>query len=110
MNTITEFYLIDRGAFNVTPEVEYTDLSGKKGEVKDFKKLMAGQSLTFDPGKSGIIKDGFTVSLKCNVQAGKDKSAGESFTYQSGGATVANYAISGTTLNDDLKFLGTTPQ
>lgn len=108
MEQIGKIYLINRGAFNADPEVCYIDSSKKQGKTDGYGKKMAGQSITFDPGSKPEIVDGETIWLHVNVQAGIDKTAKEHFQYKSGETNTANYAISGITLHDSLKFLGVT--
>ena len=108
MQAIGNYYLINRGAFNVDAEVVYTTNSGQTYTTDSYGKKMAGQSITFDPGSNGNVQNGYTIKLKAAVQAGKDKTADESFEYESGNPNTANYAISRTTLFNTLKFLGVT--
>ena len=102
--SIGMFSLKNSGGFVVKQGFEY--LNGTKWVKKIATEgYPVAQTKSVDPGQFGC-PNGSTVRIYADVVAGNDKEGSEQFIYETGNVAIATYEISGTTLNDKLKFLG----
>lgn len=106
MQKIGKFDLKNKGGFVVRLEFEYYNESSSKwirtGGTGD---ITLGFSKQASPGDHGV-PDGSMVRLHANVIWGTDRVSNEMFLYEKGNGSVVCYAISGTTLNNHLDYLG----
>lgn len=101
LQEIGKMSLKNQGGFVVKVAFVWWDQNGNKHTSHDTGGFPLGKTETVDPGHLGV-PDGSTVSMYAVVVAGKNNEAQQQFTYQSGNASVANYTISGTTLDNKL--------
>lgn len=108
MSSIGHFSLDNgSGMYVCALDIVWWDSTGAKHSVTDAAKDIAlGQCKSADPGQHGV-PDGSKVALRLNVKSAqqKDITASETFTYQSGNVTYANYTASGTTFSPGLDLI-----
>lgn len=105
MTQIGKLSLKNNGGFAVKLQFVYVDSSGEKHHVDGTGSFPLGQTETADPGDYGV-PNGSPVAVYAFVVWGSDATGTQFFTYETGNGTTANYAISGTTLNNSLGFEG----
>jgi hypothetical protein len=98
---IGKMSLKNSGGFVARIQFSYLDDNGEKKLTGQSGDVLLGQTATADPGAMGV-PDGAMVYMHAFVVWGTDNEARRAFTYEKGNASVANYNISGTTLNNDL--------
>lgn len=107
MQTIDQFKLTNNGGFVARIYCEYRDTGTNKWvKIKCTGDITLGRSKTVELGACGV-PNGATVRIMAFVVSGADKIGAEEFTYQNGCNTIAQYKITGTTLINKLKYLGT---
>jgi hypothetical protein len=104
MKQIGKFSLHNGGGFVARGQVAYLDDSGEKHLSQSAGDLTLGFTYDVDPGSLGV-PDGSIVSLYVFVVWGTDNEARQSFIYQKGNTTKANYTITGTTLSNTLGLI-----
>jgi hypothetical protein len=107
LQVIGKMSLKNQGGFVVKVAFVWWDEYGNKHQTGNTGSFPLGQSETADPGSLGV-PNGSTVAMKALVTAGKDNQAQQQFTYQTGNPSIANYAISGTTLDNKLGLISIT--
>jgi hypothetical protein len=98
---IGKMSLKNSGGFVARIQFSYLDDNGEKKLTSQSGDVLLGQSQTVDPGDFKV-PDGSMLYMHVFVVWGTDNEARRAFFYQKGNTTVANYNISGTTLNNDL--------
>lgn len=94
------------GGFVVGISFEYVDTeTGSKIRTRDQGGYPIGQTHIVDPGELGV-PGGALFNLVADVRAGSDNHANQMYTYEPGNPRVAQYFISGATLNNNLGFTG----
>ncbi|MFA5658169.1 MAG: hypothetical protein WC900_02675 [Oscillospiraceae bacterium] len=73
-------------------------------EPSGYHDICAAAERTIDLNDNTKIPNGATVKLKADVVWGKDKTASEEYIYDNSCGGIAEYKISGTTLNNKLKL------
>ena len=101
MQTIGKMSLKCSGGFVAKIQFVYIDDDGERKTTGKSGDIPLGQTKTVDPGDMGV-PDGSLVYLKAFVVWGKDNNASRAFLYKKNDPGIANYNISGTTLNNDL--------
>ncbi len=109
MQKIGKMQLKNTGGFVARIAFAYLDVNGNQvwtevAEKSEFDILL-GRSSTVDPGDRGV-PDGSLIYLHAFVLHGKGVLASRSFLYEKGNTAVANYVVSGTTLDVDLGLSG----
>ena len=102
--TIGKMTLKNTGAFVARIQFSYQDAQGNTQYSQPSDNIVVTKSKTIDPGTLGV-PHGALISMHAVVVWGKDNTAPETFRYEQGNAIIANYAISGTTLNNSLTLI-----
>ena len=105
MQQVGKFSLKNNGGFVVKLQFQYIDNKGEKKHVDGTGSFPLGQTETADPGDYGV-PEGSPVTVYAFVVWGKDAVGQQLFIYTKGSTTTANFAISGTTLDNSLGFEG----
>lgn len=100
-NPLGMLSLKNEGWFVARIQFHYWTGSGAKQLSKTSNNILIGQTLTVTPSDLGV-PDGYLVSLRVEVVAGRNNDASETYLYQSTSGMQANYTISGTTLDNKL--------
>ena len=103
---IGQMNLKNFGGYVVKLQFQYFDeesLEWKRTEGTDGITLL--NQGTASPGKYGV-KDGMKVRLYADVVWGRDHVGSEIFIYRTNCNLVAQYIISGTTLDNNLNYIG----
>jgi len=98
---IGKMSLKNSGGFVARIQFSYLDDDGEKKLTTQSGDVLLGQTSTVDPGDFKV-PDGAMVYMHVFVVWGTDNEARRAFIYEKGNTSVANYNISGTTLNNDL--------
>ncbi|MEZ4919793.1 MAG: hypothetical protein R2792_11890 [Saprospiraceae bacterium] len=98
--------LKNSGGFVAKMQLAYINDDGEKVYTGKSGDVTLGFTKEVDPGDMGV-PTGSNIYLKAIVVAGFDKEANKMFVYEKGNTTVAKFMISGTTLSNDMGFLGT---
>ncbi|NHB97416.1 hypothetical protein [Photorhabdus stackebrandtii] len=101
---IGQMSLKNSGGFVARIQFSYIDANGEKFLSKQSDDITLGVTKTIDPGDLGV-PDGATVYMHVFVVWGRDNEAHQVFLYEKGSQAIANYMISGTTLNNDLGLI-----
>ncbi len=104
MQKIGKMSLKNSGGFVTRIQYSYMDDDGNKQLSKQGGDITLGFSDTIDPATLGV-PDGVLVYMHAFVVWGTDNEAKRAFIYEKGNVSVANYNISGTTLNNDLGLI-----
>lgn len=104
MQNVGRFSLRNQGGFVVKLQFVYWDENGDKIHCDGTGNYPVGQTQSADPGEHGV-PDGALVALYTFVVWGSDNEANQVFTYKKGSPVTAYYAISGTTLNNQLALI-----
>ncbi|NHB93480.1 hypothetical protein C5469_15560 [Photorhabdus cinerea] len=104
---IGQMSLKNSGGFVARILFSYIDSDGEKYLSKQSDDITLGVTKTIDPGDLGV-PDGATVYMHVFVVWGRDNEAHQVFSYKKGSQAIANYMISGTTLNNDLGLVDVT--
>ena len=104
MKKIGKFSLHNGGGFVARGQVAYLDDNGEKQLSQSTGDITLGVTSDIDPANLGV-PDGAIVSLYVFIVWGTDNEARQSFTYQKGNTTKANYTITGTTLSNTLGLI-----
>lgn len=105
LQQIGKMSLKNSGGFVARIQFSYLDENGEKKLTGQSGDVLLGQTKTLDPGEMGV-PDGSMTYMYVSVVWGRDNEATRAFLYQKGNVSVANYLISGTTLNNDLGLIG----
>lgn len=105
MQSIGKMSLKNQGGFVCKLQFVFWDANGNKQRTGGSGDIDLGQSDTEDPGAYGV-PDGAPVSIYVDVVWGDDNEGSQMFTYSKGSSCTANYAISGTTLDNSLGLTG----
>jgi hypothetical protein len=101
LQKIGKMSLKNSGGFVARIQFSYMDDNGEKKLTGQTGDVLLGQTSTVDPGSLGV-PIGSMVYMHAFVVWGTDNEARRAFVYEKGNVSVANYNISGTTLNNDL--------
>jgi hypothetical protein len=101
LQKIGKMSLKNSGGFVTRIQYSYLDDAGEKQLTGQSGDIPLGQTMTTDPGDLGV-PDGSMVYMHAFVVWGTDNEARRAFQYEKGNTSVANYNISGTTLNNDM--------
>jgi len=101
LQKIGKMSLKNSGGFVARIQFSYVDDNGEKKLTGQTGDVLLGQSHTVDPSELGV-PNGSMVYMHVFVVWGTDNEARRAFLYEKGNTSVANYNISGTTLNNDL--------
>jgi hypothetical protein len=82
-------------------QFSYLDDNGEKLLTAQSGDVLLGQTSTINPADLKV-PDGAMVYMHVFVVWGTDNEARRAFIFEKGNTAVANYNISGTTLNNDL--------
>jgi len=93
--------LKNSGGFVTRIQFSYLDEDGEKKLTNQSGDILLGQTSTADPADFKV-PDGAMLYMHAFVVWGTDNEARRAFMYEKGNTSVANYNISGTTLNNDL--------
>lgn len=107
MQKIGKMLLKNTGGFVARIAFTYVDVNGNATTQADPKgqDILLGASSTVDPGDRGV-PDGSLIYLHVYVLHGQANQASRAFLYEKGNTAVANYVISGTTVDNDLGLMG----
>jgi hypothetical protein len=105
-DVIGKITLHQNGAFDAKLQFVYHE-GDKLVHLDGSPDIEVGHSSTLDPGKFGVPAKA-EVSLYVFVVWGSDNQGREIFTYVPGSPKNAEYTITGTTLNNALRFDGIT--
>lgn len=105
MEEVGSFRLTNHGGFVTRLQFIYRNECGNRVRVEGSGNINLSQSATIDPGLHGV-PDGSEVTLYAYVSAGKDNESQNVFIYKKGLLRIADFTISGTTLNNQLKYNG----
>ncbi len=105
MTNVGSFSLHNGGGFVVRISFKYIDDNGQTQRSETGDAILLGQTQTVNPTNLGV-PDGVTLWLYADVQAGYDNQAVQGFAFQNGNSSVAQYTITGTTLNNTLGLIG----
>jgi hypothetical protein len=98
---IGKMSLKNSGGFVARIQYSYLDDDGNKQLTKQSDDITLGFTKTIDPSDLGV-PDGSMVYMHAFVVWGTDNEAKRAFLYEKGNTSVAEYNISGTTLNNDM--------
>lgn len=101
LQKIGKMSLKNSGGFVARIQYSYLDDEGNKQLTRQGGDITLGRTDTVDPGDLGV-PDGSMVYMHAFVVWGTDNEAKRAFQYEKGNVSVANYNISGTTLNNDM--------
>ena len=101
LQKIGKMSLKNQGGFVARIAFSYFDDDGEKKISSHTGDLTLGFTQTADPGDLGV-PDSSVVSMYAFVVWGRDNEAKRAFLYEKGNPHVANYNISGTTLDNEL--------
>ena len=99
------FSLFNNGGFVACIKFAYMGDDGVEHEVRASGDFPVLQTREASPGECGV-PDGSLVWLKVGVVAGYDNKSNHCFIYRAGDQRVADFSISGTTLDNNLEFKG----
>lgn len=105
MQEVGRFSLYNNGGFVACIKFVYMGDDGMEHEVRASEGYPVLQTREASPGDCGV-PDGSLVWLKVGVAAGHDNKSQRCFIYRAGNQQVADFAISGTTLDNSLQFKG----
>lgn len=105
MQEVGRFSLYNNGGFVACIKFVYMGDDGMEHEVRATEGYPVLQTREASPGDCGV-PDGSLVWLKVGVAAGYDNKSQRCFIYRAGNQQVADFAISGTTLDNSLQFKG----
>ncbi len=117
MNTVRYFKLNNGGAFVAQIVIEYRerqmdgkgdisyDTQWKSWFTEGYRDILQYAERTVDLLSDSPIPDGSQVRLHVYVAAGSSDPATQQFIYDKNSPSMANYNISGTTLNNTLTLL-----
>jgi len=98
---IGKMSLKNSGGFVSRIQFSYLDDNGEKKLTNQSGDVLLGQTATVDPADFKV-PNGSMVYMHVFVVWGTDNEARRAFIYEQGNPAIANYNISGTTLNNDL--------
>jgi len=98
---IGKMSLKNSGGFVTRIQFSYLDDDGNKQLTKQSDDVTLGFTKTVDPGDLGV-PDGSMMYMHAFVVWGTDNEAKRAFLYENGNTSLAEYNISGTTLNNDM--------
>lgn len=106
-SSVGKVILTNRGGFVVELDFEYYDTQSEEniyvqGSGKD---IVLGISESADPGKYNV-PDGAKFWVCADVKLGNNNKSTIYHYYKKGSERIAEYAISGTTLDNELGFVG----
>jgi hypothetical protein len=104
MTKIGKFTLHNGGGFVARGQVAYLDDNGEKKLSGSTGDITLAVTKDVDPGSLGV-PDGSMISLFVFVVWGDDNEARQSFIYQKGNTTVANYTITGAVRSNTLGLI-----
>jgi len=104
---IGKMSLKNSGGFVTRIQYSYLDDDGNKQLTKQSDDITLGFTKTIDPADLGV-PDGSMVYMHAFVVWGTDNEAKRAFLYEKGNTSVAEYNISGTTLNNDMGLVNIT--
>lgn len=104
MTKIGKFTLHNGGGFVARGQVAYLDDNGEKKLSGNAGDITLGITKDVDPGGLGV-PDGSIIDLYVFVVWGTDNEARQSFIFEKGNTTTANYTITGTTLSNTLGLI-----
>lgn len=106
IKSIGKFQLRNNGGFVARIQFEYyNELTNQWIHVNGTDDITLGFTETAEPGNYGV-PEGSLVKLHVKVVWGSDNEAKEMFIYEKNNDLTACYAVSGTTLNNNLKYVG----
>lgn len=105
MEEVGSFRLRNDGWFVARLEFVYINEAGNRVRVGGSGDITLGRSATVDPGLHGV-PDGARVTLYAVVVSGNDRESDIVFIYRRGLLRTADFTISGTTLNSQLRYNG----
>lgn len=99
--------LKNRGGFVVELDFEYYDTLTQKDTYVEGsgKNIVLGESEGADPGEYKV-PDGAKFRVCADVKLGKSNNSTIYHYYKKGSERIAEYVISGTTLDNELGFVG----
>ncbi|MCL2572204.1 MAG: hypothetical protein FWE11_07355 [Defluviitaleaceae bacterium] len=98
--------LRNQGGFVVKLDFVYKTSDGKSKRVHgDQKDITLGKTRTLDPGEYGV-PEGATFTVHADVFWGKDNVGQTWLNYRKTNAVTGAYVITGTTLSNQLGFMG----
>ncbi len=104
--TVGYLKLKNQGGFVVRMDfLSGTDTSSLERNSGSRKAITLGYSETQSPGDYGV-REGDICTVHADVEAGKDKQGTTYFVFRKESTQRANFIISGTTLDDELGFVG----
>ena len=104
LTKIGKMSLKNQGGFTTRIMFSYLDGEGEKKLSGQSGDIRGGTTQTTDPGDLGV-PNGSVVSIHAFVLWGKDNEAKDSFLYEKGNPTTAEYSISGTTGKNELALI-----
>jgi hypothetical protein len=104
LTKIGKMSLKNQGWFTARIAFSYLDDKDQKKLSRESGDILGGSTQAADPGDLGV-PNGSVVSMYVFVVAGKDNEAKESFLYEKGNPTTANYRISGDIVNNMLTLI-----
>jgi len=105
MLEVGRFSLYNNGGFVASIKFIYMGQEGMEHEVRATDSFPVLQTRVASPGECGV-PDGSMVWLKVGVTAGYDNKSQRCFIYRAANQQVADFTISGTTLDNNLEFKG----
>jgi hypothetical protein len=103
--TIGKFTLHNGGGFVCKPQFKYMDDAGNTVITDKGGDITLGFTHEADP-KDFSVPDGSIITLIAFVVWGKDNEAKQSFIYNKNSPDIADYTITGTTLDNTLGLIG----
>jgi hypothetical protein len=101
LQEIGKMSLKNSGGFVARVQFSYMNDDGEKALTGQSGDVLLGQTSIIDPADLKV-PDGSMIYMHVFVVWGTDNEARRAFIYKKGNVSVANYNISGTTLNNDL--------
>ncbi|HEX2010049.1 MAG TPA: hypothetical protein VJN44_03835, partial [Roseateles sp.] len=97
---------LNYGGFAVNINFLYLDADGVEREVCCSGNFETLRTVAASPGDAGV-PEGATIRLKVGVIGGRNNLGSERFAYSAQSEDMADYVISGTSLNNELVYRGT---
>lgn len=102
---IGKISLKNSGGFVCRIQLKFQDDDLNNHYTKETGDITLGFTKEIDPEELGV-PDGTSIWLKAIVRLGRDNESNKGFKYVKGNTNVARFNISGTTLSNDLGFVG----
>jgi hypothetical protein len=105
MDVIGGFKLTNKGGFVCAGKVQYIDSGGYPKLTDRWHWIGQDSEVMVDLGQKGV-PEGSIIQLYIEIRAGDNRTGGRYFRWDPSSRSIAEYRITGTTLNSAVHFEG----